>query len=216
MMVLKFEGSSLENREALSYIKNIAESGNRPCVVVISALDGVIDLLNEMFERAIRKGCGFEAGIEELGKRHSQLARRLFSGQKLATYLNELKLHLEQLHNLLCNAGVLKQSVVSSRDYVLAKGDLLASLLFVKVLDEASWRDSRKFIVTNENFGVAEILWEDTCRAIGQEFESFNGVAVVPGFCGKTKSGYTTTLGPVGINLSAAIITAAFHDLGVA
>lgn len=215
-MVLKFEGSSMEDLKALSHIKNVVAAKNNSCVVVASALNGVLHLLNKIFETATDKGRGFEEELHELEQRHVRLARQLISKEKLAAYLDEVKLHLDQLYNVLNGVGVLRQSVISSRDYVLAKGSILSSLLLVKVLDEASWHDSREFIVTNDNFGFAEIIWDDTCRAMRREFKDFEGIAVVPGFCGKTKSGYTTTLGPVGVNLSVAIMAAAFHNREVA
>ena len=60
------------------------------------------------------------------------------------------------------------------KDYILAKGDILASLLFSKLFPEATWKDSRNFILTNGNFGAPEVLWKESCNAVKQELDNQN------------------------------------------
>ena len=45
MKVLKFGGSSVGNAENIRLVKKILENQDGPCVVVISAFDGVTDRL---------------------------------------------------------------------------------------------------------------------------------------------------------------------------
>ena len=63
-----------------------------------------------------------------------------------------------------------------------------------------------------KNFGAPEVLWKESCNAVKQEFGQLKGVAVVPGYCGKTKEGYTISLGRVGLSLTAAVLESAFNS----
>ena len=80
----------------------------------------------------------------------------------------------------------------------------------------AEWHDSRNFMLTDGNFGAPEVLWEESCRAARQEFRGLRGMAVVPGYCGKSEAGYTISMGRVGLSLTAAVLEAAFQQVKVA
>ena len=56
----------------------------------------------------------------------------------------------------------------------------------------------------------------ESCRAARQEFRGLRGMAVVPGYCGKTEAGYTISMGRVGLSLTAAVLEAAFQQVKVA
>ena len=70
--------------------------------------------------------------------------------------------------------------------------------------------------MTEECFGAPEILWEESCRAAEAAFRGLEGVAVVPAACGKTRAGHTVSLGAVGLELTAAVLEAAFRARKVA
>ena len=159
---------------------------------------------------------GFENEFNELKQVHEQLAYELLAGRKLEEYKVELQKELNDLYGILHHVGVLRESSHCMKDYILAKGDILASLLFSKLFDQAEWHDSRNFMLTDGNFGAPEVLWEESCRAARQEFRGLRGMAVVPGYCGKTEAGYTISMGRVGLSLTAAVLEAAFQQVKVA
>lgn len=213
---MKFKGAVLQDREALSDIKKMIGVQNGPCIVVVSALKGVMPRLRRLYSLSLRKGAGFEEEFAELKMMHEQLACELLSGRKLEEYRKEMQEQADDLYSILHNVAVLKDSSHYMKDYILSKGDILASLLFSKLFESARWCDSRNFILTDGNFGAPEILWEDSCRAAGDEFNGLQGIAVVPGYCGKTKAGYTISLGRVGLSLTASVLEAAFQQVKVA
>lgn len=212
---MKFKGAVLQDQEALAEVKNKVNQ-NSACVVVVSALKGIMPRLRNLYALSLRKGHGFEEEFKELKNIHEQLAIELLSGKKLAEYREEMQVQLDDLYDILHNVAVLKASSHYMKDYILSKGDILASLLFSKLFEKASWIDSRNFIVTNSNFGAPEILWEESCQAVRREFKNVEGVVVVPGYCGKTKSGDTISLGRVGLSLTASVLEAAFQQVKVA
>lgn len=215
-MVMKFKGAALQSQEALADIKNIFLNQNEPCIVVVSALKGIMPRLRQLYSLSLRRGRGFEDEFKELRNIHEQLACELLAGKQLEAYREELKVQLDDLYNILHNVAVLKESSHYMRDYILSKGDILASLMFSKLLAGACWKDSRQFILTNNDFGAPEVLWEESCEAVKREFRDLKGIAVVPGYCGKTRSGDTISLGRVGLSLTAAVLESAFKQVKVA
>lgn len=213
---MKFKGAVLQNQEALAEIKNSIKNQNCSRIVVVSALKGVMPRLRQLYALSLRKGAGYENEFNELKQLHEQLAYELLSGRKLEEYKFELQRELEDLYDILHHVGVLRESSLCMKDYILAKGDILASLLFCKLFDRAEWHDSRNFMLTDGNFGAPEVLWEESCQAARLEFNGLQGMAVVPGYCGKTKAGYTISMGRVGLSLTAAVLEAAFQQAKVA
>lgn len=202
----------LANPDALSEIVDHINQSQEPCIVVVSALKGMMPKLRILFSLALRKGQGFEEEFCAFRDTHVQLASRLLKGIQLEEYLQTMQTELDELADTLNSVAVLKDVPHALKDYVLSKGDILSSLLFSKLFEKSSWHDSRNFIVTNNNFGAPEILWEESCKATRQELEKVKGVAVVPGYCGKTADGYTISLGRVGLSLTASVLEAAFQE----
>lgn len=215
MLVYKFKGAVMQNPEGLADIKSrIQENGK--CIVVVSALKGVMPRLRALYAQSLKKGCGFENEFKEFRAVHADLAERLLCGKKLKEYLEEMQIHLDELYDILNNVAPVKEASHAMKDYILAKGDILSSLLFSKLFENASWKDSRNFVVTNSNFGAPEILWEESCEAALREFKDMEGIAVVPGYCGRTKTGYSISLGRVGLSLTASLLESAFQKVKVA
>lgn len=216
MLVMKFKGAVLQDRDALVNVKDMLLHQNRPCIVVVSALKGIMPRLRRLYALSLRQGRGFEEEFKELKSIHEQLACELLVGNKLDEYREEMQAQLDDLYGILHNVAVLRETSHYMKDYILAKGDMLASMLFSKLFADASWKDSRNFIFTDSNFGAPEILWEESCQAVREELGELKGIAVVPGYCGKTKDGYSISLGRVGLSLTAAVLEAAFQQVRVA
>ena len=191
MLVMKFKGAVLQNQETLAEIKNRIKEQNCCSIVVVSALKGVMPRLRQLYGLSLRRGAGFENEFNELKQVHEQLAYELLAGRKLEEYKVELQKELNDLYGILHHVGVLRESSHCMKDYILAKGDILASLLFSKLFDQAEWHAR-------------------------QEFRGLRGMAVVPGYCGKTEAGYTISMGRVGLSLTAAVLEAAFQQVKVA
>lgn len=215
MLVMKYKGAVLQDQVALAEVKKVFSNQQHPCVVVVSALKGVMPRLRRLYALSLKKGAGFEEEFREFVNLHASLAADLLSGKDLEEYLADLRLQTEDLYNILNHVAVLRDRSLCMKDYILAKGDILASLLFSKLF-AAGWKDSRSFILTDGNFGAPEILWEDSCLAATREFAGLQGLMVVPGYCGRTQSGDTISLGRVGLSLTAAVLEAAFCQVKVA
>lgn len=211
MQIYKFKGAVLQDPDTLKEVKNKIGSVNGECIVVVSALKGIMPRLRGLYAQSLKKGGGFEEEFKEFKIIHSDLAHKLLCGKKQEEYLKEMQVHLDELYEILHNVAPVKEASHAMKDYILAKGDILSSLLFSKMFENASWKDSRNFIFTDNNFGAPEILWEESCAAARREFKNSKGITVVPGYCGRTKAGYSISLGRVGLSLTASLLESAFQ-----
>ncbi|QBA63380.1 bifunctional aspartate kinase/homoserine dehydrogenase I [Muriicola soli] len=201
--VLKFGGNSLANGEGIERVLEIVVSevnAGEKIAVVVSARELATDQLVNILELAA-KGEDYKKEFEkfESYQRHS------FKNVDLSDQFRELVQLLE---------GVTLLGDYSSKikDQVLAIGELISTKLIAKLLIgkgiEAKWIDSRKLIITDDNFGNANVYDEVSRARVLELFQSLKaGVTpVIPGFIGSTKKGETTTLGRNGSNYTAALL----------
>lgn len=209
MLVLKFGGSSVGSPESLVNVKKIVESKSSDCVVVVSAMNGITDSLSAMFEIAFKKGEGYMDLLKKIESRHVQIIKEVVPLLKQEECLVNINGMLDHLENILNCISVLKESSNRSRDFVMSFGELLSSQIVVSMLNNAEFVDARDLIVTDENFGSARILWQESKQRIKSVSKNSKAIKVVNGFCGKSKEGYTTSLGRGGSDLSAALLSVA-------
>jgi len=219
LKVLKFGGTSLATSQridrALGLITRTLNEG--PVSVVVSAFGGVTNaLLDALAADSIELA---QARLVEIGERYALSAAELgiaASGQLEITACRDeiLRLIGTQPHpKLICG---------TTRDQILASGELLSALLLVACLRSrqvnARLLRAETVILTDNQFGAACVDLEATTQRIrGLGIEFFQAqVVVLPGFTGATAEGETTTLGRNASDYSAAIFAAALRaDLDI-
>jgi aspartate kinase len=104
------------------------------------------------------------------------------------------------------------------KDAIVSYGEQLSSRLLAEVLKAkglvARQVDSRRLIVTDDEYGAAQPIWDETEKLVRLELEPLIGAGEVPvmgGFIAASKGGETTTLGRGGSDYSAALLAAALH-----
>ena len=70
MLVLKFGGTSVGSVSALNSLKIIVEKKKKPCIVVVSAITGITNLLTAMFEKAVKTGSNYKEDIITIREKH--------------------------------------------------------------------------------------------------------------------------------------------------
>ncbi|RMG09213.1 MAG: aspartate kinase, partial [Acidobacteria bacterium] len=102
------------------------------------------------------------------------------------------------------------------KDAIVSYGELMSSRLLAEVLSafgvNAYFVDARRLIVTDDEFGSASPIWDETRELIRMELTPLIQEGFVPvtgGFIAANRSGETTTLGRGGSDYSAALIGAA-------
>ena len=217
MKVLKFGGTSVANASALTQLKSIIASFESPeLVVVVSALGGVTDKLEEALELASTKQLAYQEVVTQLEKRHLDLTRELLPPAQQSGMLAHLKSAFNVLETLLEGSFLIGEKTPRLQDLVMGYGELLSSELIAGYLAtqglEVLWADSRQLIKTDAQFGRARVNKKKTYQRL-RNFASDhqNQIILAPGFIASCERGDTTTLGRGGSDYTAALWAAALE-----
>ena len=216
MKILKFGGTSVGSIASIQTLLNILknEKGEKP-VVVLSAMSGVTNLLVSMAEGAAQ-GVDFTPSLAELEKRHFEAVKALLDIQHQNPAFTRLKIHFNQLEELLQGVLTLKELTPKTRDLVLSFGERCSTVMISKIaaqyFPEAIFVDASELIKTDSSFGNAKVNMELTEQLIrGFYNENKDKMLFVTGFIAGNDAGQITTLGRGGSDYTAAIFGSALN-----
>ncbi len=215
MIVMKFGGTSVGSKERFEQVYELIERAlkSAPPLVVVSAMSGVTNALIEAANLAVRRDLeGALKQIEMVRTKHIDAVKGLLSKEKADELLADLNEHLTELESVLRGINFLGELSKRSIDAVSSVGELLSSRVLAEYAEsrgmKVKWLDARKLVITDDNFGKANPMWEEIDkRAKEIAALSKQGYTVITqGFIGSTKDGITTTLGRGGSDYSASIL----------
>lgn len=218
--VMKFGGTSVQDADAFRRVASIVagESANAP-VVVTSAMSKVTDALLAAFELA-KKGAVEDAilSLEPHLERHSAVSRELVDEALQKLFNVELEFAKTELADLLMRVSRRSLPLAMLKDAIVSYGEQLSSRLLAFVLQasglNARHADSRRLIVTDDEYGSAAPIFDETNRLVALELHPVVNAGEIPvmgGFIAASRSGETTTLGRGGSDYSAALVGAALN-----
>jgi len=215
MKIYKFGGSSLGSAGRMNNVVDIIAGAlaDDNLIVVVSAVQGVTDLLLDSATRAGIGESGYRRTLEELEQRHLQMSQELFSGNVPDTFSAAFTSEFSELKDILHGVFLLRELSDKSLALVLGFGERLSALMVSSYLQqrriEAYYLDARKLIVTDANYADARVDAHASELQIRKQFASFAGVPVVTGFIAAAPDGSATTLGRGGSDYTASILGAA-------
>ncbi len=217
---MKFGGTSVRDAAAFARATAIVsgERRNSP-VVVTSAMARVTDALLAAFETA-KKG-DFQAALRLLEphfERYFQVSRELANTEQQKTFEHELELSKRELGDLLERVSRRSLPLQMLKDAIVSYGEQLSSRLLAEVCRASGLNarhvDARRLIVTDDEYGAATPVWNETEKLVRIELQPFIDAGEIPvlgGFIAASYGGETTTLGRGGSDYSAALIGAALR-----
>ncbi len=219
MIVLKFGGSSVADAEGIRRACSIVASRqDRAPAVVVSALGGVTDLLQEATAAAGRGDlAGQEAATAGIERRHRWALSGCLDDPE-ARHDAEMVLAdiFDEMKQLLRSIRTLGELSPRADDAVLACGELWSSRLLASALSDAGlpaiWIDPRKVVATDGGHGSAVPDLDRMQRTVAEQvlpLVDAGKIPVIGGFVGASPEGITTTLGRGGGDTTAAMIGAA-------
>jgi aspartokinase/homoserine dehydrogenase 1 len=211
MKVLKFGGTSVGSPERIRGVKKIIESQDSPCVVVVSAFQGITDELKQISELASSRNEEYKVMLDKVIQRHTDYARQLVPKNRRVAVLDTVSKIFADLQQTLNGIYLLRELSRHSLDQAMSTGEILSSLIIGNLIDDSILLDSRNFIKTDSNFGYANVDFARTDLLINESINKPGMHVVVPGFIGSNQSNETTTLGRGGSDYSSAIIAAALN-----
>ncbi len=217
---MKFGGTSVGDVAAFERVfRIVSEQIDKRPVVVTSAMTKVTDALLSAFDLARKNEP--EQGFESLQphfERHVEVAEHYLGEDAKQKFYKELERAKSDLSEVLERVSRRSLPVQLLKDVVVAYGELLSSRLLTEVLRSkginARHADARRLIMTDDEHGAANPVWDETEKIIQLELNPVlknDEVPVMGGFIAASRSGETTTLGRGGSDYSAALIAAALR-----
>jgi aspartate kinase len=217
VIVMKFGGTSVGTPERIGALAGLvaARTAERP-LVVVSAFSGITDSLVQGARMALERDASCTRLVSAAYERHRNAVQALVpegaDREKLAAHVDNVIAELRALYSGIYSLGELTPR---SLDAVAGMGERLAFEIVAAALRArglpARAVDARRVIVTDETFGRARPLLDETTAAARVHVQPLldgGEVPVMPGFIGATPQGVTTTLGRGGSDWSASLLGA--------
>ncbi len=216
MIVLKFGGTSVQNREVIDQALTIAEKQlMRAPLLVASAMGKTTDKLVRIADTAKNGDWeGSKGLLSELKTFHEEALKDCTSGENRKRVEERVESLFAECESLIKGLALLRECSPRSRDAVLSFGELFSTtIIHGRALERgirAEFLDSREFMRTDDEFTHANPLYEETNRLIKSLVRPETGrLLIAQGFIARTASGVTSTLGRGGSDFTATIIGAA-------
>src|SRR5437762_11546334 len=210
--VYKFGGVAVGSAEAIRIAGEHVKRAAPRVAVVVSAMNGVTDLLLTASNAALQRDRGtYERAADDFEARHVDIVNTLIKSpaalrEEIATASRDLKAMCDSI-------AVLRELTPRAQDALVARGERLNARIFVAFLAQQSidaiYIDAVEIIETERRLGS---LWphlpqcERAAKKIIAPLVAKNLVVVMPGFIGSGPDGELVTLGRGGTDFSAAIL----------
>lgn len=209
MNILKFGGSSVKDDVNILKVIDILISQEAPFAAVFSAMGGVTDQLIKISNLAAEKNASYESEFVDLKHRHLSVAASLLNGDLAKEAFSALEKTHENLGKLLAGVFIIGEVSPRTMDYILSFGERTSSYIIAAALRQrghnAEYLDARKILLTNDNYGNAELVSELSYSSIRKYFKEHKATQIITGFIASDELGRTTTLGRGGSDYTAAI-----------
>jgi aspartokinase/homoserine dehydrogenase 1 len=212
--VYKFGGVAVGSADALRIAaghvgRALSPSGGRVknpshLVVVVSAMNGITDLLLGSARAALRRDReAFAAAAAEFESRHIALAREVL--KKPQPLIDEIRASAADLRAMCESIAVLHELTRRAEDAVVARGERILARIFAEMIG-APYVDATELVILSRRLGS---LWPDFDKSERAAKKLTAPVTVVPGYIGLGPDGEVVTLGRGGSDFSAAILARA-------
>ena len=219
--VYKFGGVAVGSAEAIRIAAGHVKRAAPRVAVVVSAMNGVTDLLLNASQAAVRRDReAWERAAVDFEQRHVDVVKTLLTSPD--ALLDEIAAATHELTAMCESIAVLRELTPRAQDALVARGERLNARVFVAFLAEqqidAIYIDAVDIIFTERRLGS---LWphlahcERAAKKTIAPLLAKNLVVVMPGFIGSGPDGELVTLGRGGTDFSAAILARSIGARGV-
>ncbi|MEA2413917.1 MAG: bifunctional aspartokinase / homoserine dehydrogenase 1 [Thermoanaerobaculia bacterium] len=213
--VFKFGGVAVGNaaavRIALGHVRRAAPN----VAVVVSAMNGVTDLLLEAGQAALRRDNSLcEEIAAEFESRHIALVDELIASKRRAEELRGvIREFARELRTMMESVAVFDELTPRAQDALVARGERAVARIFAAAAEEVGigsvYVDATDIIVTERRLGA---IWPNLskCERAAKKnvlpLLADGKVVVIPGYIASGPDGALVTLGRGGSDFSAAIV----------
>jgi aspartokinase/homoserine dehydrogenase 1 len=213
--VLKFGGTSVANSENIRRVIDIVKNKQEQVVIVVSALGGITNTITRCAELASKRNPEYQILISEIEAKHIEAAKELITNGKLQEVKNIVKELIKELNDICHGVYLLQEISPKTKDYLLGFGERMSALIISEAFNSMGintmYIDARELIVTDENFGNANVDFDASYDQINDKLLGISDNIIVNGFIATSKFRNQTTLGRGGSDYTAAILANALN-----
>jgi aspartate kinase len=215
MKVIKIGGGCLKGKENIVHILELIAERGRGHIFVVSALNGVTDMLIESMPAALRDERNIPPIISRVKNRHMLLGRHLITAaDDLKEFSRDLNNSLSKLERFYYGLSFTREITPRMRDMISSFGERLSAKLLCWALHSggvpSAYRMPQEIgLATDGKFGDATADLRKTRERLPGSLHSLlagDTVVFIPGFFGISQEGDITTFGRGGSDYSAAVL----------
>jgi aspartate kinase len=218
--VLEFSESCLKDGAGYRRVADIVKSGTGSRVVVVSAADGIRDLLMSAIDKAGAPQESTADVVSHIAAKHRALARAAARRPEIQWELHrDLEAKLGVLNKLLLGISFTGEASPSARSRILSYGPRLSALILAAALRDQglkseAWEADAIGMVTDqvaENATVDLRLFKANFEPFARRIRGEEVVPVISGNFGSPQTGRISIFGRNGSDYSASVVA---HALG--
>ena len=208
MKVIKFGGTSVATSNSLKKVFSIIENEEDNSIIVVSALGGITDILQDFINS---KGANSVDYLKQIEEKHLEVIHGLSKIENQSPLLSFLKQKLNELETILEAVSTIDEITKKTISKVLSFGEILSSKIIFEILKERgndiSYIDSREVIFTKYHNNNEIIDEEKTSIAISNNLNLIEAkVIIMPGFIATDSNNEISNLGRGGSDYTASIM----------
>lgn len=220
--VLKFGGSSVSNSQSIKKLVQIVQKKKEKhnYYIIISAIKGITDKLADCGILAQKKNTLYTEYIHNIENIHINIIKELFKLKEQSHLISYVKKYINEIEFICDSIFQLEELSKRSLDKLMSFGEIISSYLIFKKFQEeglnASWKDSRDLIITDNQFGCAKVDFLESNKKIKEFcYQNKSNYILLPGFIASTSNKITTTLGRGGSDYTASILASAIKAINL-
>ena len=220
MKVIKIGGGCLNGKKTISEIMELVKKRGPGNIFVVSALNGVTDILIDGMETALKDEEMIAVTISEIRRKHNKTAEYIIKDKgnldKFNSYLEKALLILERYYYGL---NFTREITPRMNDMISCFGERMSAELLSCAINSMEVKSSclmpdKIGFLTDGKFGDATAFIEETGKNLKSCLMPLlenNEVIFIPGFFGISRDGEVTTFGRGGSDYSAAVAAVALN-----
>ena len=206
-MSYKFGGASVKDAAGIKNLAKIVSKEKGNLVIVVSAFGKTTNSLEVVLKAWLQNDENFSGLLDAVYKKHIDVVYELFDNVTIPK--SAVDISFSKLRDYLLTEE--KGEYDYEYDQVVSYGEIWSTIIVAAYLKslgfKSEWVDIRKYLITDDRFRDANILWvESTARIKNVINFSKADIFVTQGFIGGTVADQITTLGREGSDYTAAIL----------
>jgi aspartate kinase len=207
MEVFKFGGASVKDAGGIRNLGKIVLKSTGNLVIVVSAFGKTTNALETVLKAWLNGDKRFSELLGDIYKNHLAVINELFENANTAK--PAIDISFSKLNDYLLTEK--KGDYDYEYDQIVSYGEIWSTIIVAAYLKNlglnSEWIDIRKYLITDDKFRDANVLWVDSIPRIKTIFDfSKSDIYITQGFIGGTVGDQATTLGREGSDYTAAIL----------